>query len=80
MVAKLSTSLLRSSGLFPGTRVEKILVGPLVVLSSSSLSEPPEELLSEAARGTLLVASVGVSVDENQTRPEQCGPTSFSGF
>lgn len=35
-----------------------------MVLSSSSLSEPPEELLSEATRGTLLFASVGASVDQ----------------
>lgn len=61
---KNSTGLLRSSGLFSGTQVATVLSGALAVLSSSSLSEPPEELLSEAAGGTLLVAFVAASVDQ----------------
>lgn len=41
-----------------------------MVLSSSSLSEPPEELLSEAAGGTLLFASEAASVDENRVKKQ----------
>lgn len=46
-----------------------------MVLSSSSLSEPPEELLSEAAGGTLLFASEAASVDE--IKLERMLPGSF---
>lgn len=56
---------MRSSGFFPGTQVPAVSGGALAVLSSSSLSEPPEELLSEAAGGTLLFAFVAVSAGEN---------------
>lgn len=41
-----------------------------MVLSSSSLSEPPEELLSEAAGGTLLFASEAASADENRVKKQ----------
>lgn len=44
-------NLLRSAVLFPGTQGVMALGGPPAFLSSSSLSDPPEELLSEATRG-----------------------------
>lgn len=59
------TGLWRSSGLFPGTQVATVSEGAFAVLSSSSLSEPPEELLSDAMVGMLLFAFVAASVHKN---------------
>lgn len=50
-------NLWRSAVLVPGTQGAMGLGGPPAFLSSSSLSEPPEELLSEATSGAFLPAS-----------------------
>lgn len=69
--------LLRSAGFFPGMQGVMALGGPPAFLSSSSLSDPPEELLSEATRGSFFAAPEGASASVHTRKRQGGGKMSF---
>lgn len=62
------SNLLRSAVLLPGTLGALVAAGGApAFLSSSSLSDPPEELLSEATRGAFLPSPACLAPEEALT-------------
>lgn len=65
--------LLRSAVFFPGVQGVMALGGPPAFLSSSSLSDPPEELLSDAMRGSFFAAPEDASASAHMRERQRGG-------